>query len=107
LLAPLGSFCLIIFIVSGSYRPDDADYSMRWLLLKRHFTRAMIKQDKVKAGNRYGEYAVWQRRFWEHAIRHERDLENHFTYIRGNAVRHGLVQSIEDWPHSSFYERTL
>ena len=87
--------------------PDDDDYSMRWLLLKRHFTRALIKKDNVKAGNRYGECAVWQRRFWEHAIRDERDLENHFTYIRGNPVRHGLVQHIEDWPHSSFYGRTL
>jgi putative transposase len=54
------------------------------------------------------DYAVrWkQRRFWEHAIRDERDLENHFAYIRGNPFRHGFVRNLEDWPHSSFHQNT-
>ena len=83
--------------------PEDDDYSLRWLLLKRHFTQSLAKRMELKSGNRKREYLLWQRRFWEHAIRDERDLENHYTYIRGNAVRHGLVQNVEDWPHSSFY----
>jgi REP element-mobilizing transposase RayT len=62
-------------------------------------------QISVPKGKRKGERSIWQRRFWEHAIRDERDLENHFAYIRGNPVRHGLVKHIEDWPHSSFYAR--
>jgi putative transposase len=49
---------------------------------------------------------VWQRRFWEHAIADERDLENHMIYIRGNPVQHGLVQDLEDWPNLSFYQDT-
>jgi putative transposase len=85
--------------------PDDDDYALRWSLLKRHFTKAMSKQIVIASGARKGEKRLWQRRFWEHAIRDERDLENHFTYIRGNPVRHGLVKQIEDWPHSSFYGR--
>jgi len=80
----------------------DADYGLRWSLLKSHFTRAMATHKMVPKGQRKGERSLWQRRFWEHAIRDERDLENHFTYIRGNPVRHGLVSSIEDWPFSSF-----
>ena len=82
---------------------EDDDYSLRWLLLKRHFTQSVAKKIELKSGNRKREYLLWQRRFWEHAIHDESDLENHYTYIRGNAVRHGLVQNVEDWPHSSFY----
>ena len=84
--------------------PDDDDYASRWRMIKGHFTKTLVKRGLAKAGKRAGERGVWQRRFWEHAIRDERDLENHFAYIRGNPVRHGLVKSIEDWPHSSFYK---
>ncbi|WP_284358751.1 REP-associated tyrosine transposase [Candidatus Phycosocius spiralis] len=87
--------------------PDDDDYALRWSLLKRHFTRAMGAHAKAPKGQRKGERGLWQRRFWEHAIRDERDLENHYAYIRANPVRHGLVKSIEDWPYSSFYGRNI
>ncbi len=86
---------------------DDDNYALRWSLLRRHFTRSLGKEMSLPKGNRKGERRVWQRRFWEHAIRDERDLENHFTYIRGNPVRHGLVKSIEDWPYSSFYQQDM
>jgi putative transposase len=85
--------------------PDDSDYSVRWKLLKGHFTRAMAAKGHAKTGRRSRERGMWQRGFWEHTIRDERDLENHFAYIRGNPVRHGLVTDIEAWPHSSFYGR--
>jgi putative transposase len=84
--------------------PGDDDYAVRWKLLKGHFTRAMVARGKAKTGRRSRERGVWQRRFWEHAIRDERDLENHMIYIRGNPVRHGLVKDLEDWQHSSFYQ---
>ena len=40
-----------------------------------------------------GEADVWQRRFWEHLIRDERDFSNHVEYIHYNPVKHGLVKS--------------
>jgi len=46
---------------------------------------------------------VWQRRFWEHTIRDEEDLEAHFDYIHYNPVKHGLVQRPHEWPWSSFH----
>jgi putative transposase len=88
-------------------RDDDdfaAHWAARWKLLKGHFTRAMVAKGNAKMGRRSRERGVWQRRFWEHAIRDERDLENHFIYICGNPVRHGFVKDFEDWPHSSFYQ---
>ena len=84
--------------------PDDDDYTIRWRMLKSHFTKALVKSGRDEYGKRHGERQIWQRRFWEHAIRDERDLKNHYAYIRGNPVRHKLVKTIEDWPHSSFYK---
>ncbi|MGH8454034.1 MAG: REP-associated tyrosine transposase, partial [Nevskiales bacterium] len=50
-----------------------------------------------------GERGIWQRRFWEHAIRNERDLVAHIDYIHFNPVKHGYVDRVSDWPHSSFH----
>jgi putative transposase len=66
--------------------------------------RAAVAKGNAKMGRRSREPNVWHRRFPEHAIRDERDLENHMIYIQGNPVRHGLVKDLEDWQHSSFYQ---
>jgi putative transposase len=46
---------------------------------------------------------MWQRRFWEHQIRDERDFIQHVEYIHYNPVKHGLVAAPRDWPYSSFH----
>ncbi len=50
-----------------------------------------------------GEAAIWQRRFWEHVIRDQNDLDRHIEYIHYNPVKHGLVERVVDWPWSSFH----
>ena len=49
-----------------------------------------------------GERGLWQRRFWEHLIRVEDDFARHVDYIHWNPVKHGWVQRMAEWPHSSF-----
>lgn len=34
----------------------------------------------------------WQKRFWDHVIRDDRDFENHLHYIHFNPVKHGYVR---------------
>jgi len=46
---------------------------------------------------------LWQRWFWEHTIRDERDYAHHVAYCHWNPIKHGLVQCLADWPHSSFH----
>ena len=46
---------------------------------------------------------MWQRCYWEHAIRDERDYRNHMDCIHSNPVKHGYVQAAREWPHSSFH----
>jgi putative transposase len=77
--------------------PDDADFSMRWRLIK-HFVATGIRAEC----NARGEKAVWQRRFWEHVIRDEVDWRRHVDYVHYNPVRHGYVDHPADWPWSSF-----
>jgi putative transposase len=82
--------------------PDDHDFPTRWRLLKSHFSRAVAPPDEAR-GRRKGERGIWQRRYWEHAIRDDDDLERHVQYIHGNPVKHGLVKDADDWPHSSWH----
>lgn len=44
----------------------------------------------------------WQKRFWDHVIRDDRDLENHLHYVHYNPVKHGLTADPRDWPYNSY-----
>jgi len=66
--------------------PDDSDYPKRWRLIKGIFSRRYLKAsgnqgigNQSQQGKR--EAAVWQRRYWEHIIRNERDFAKHFDTI--------------------------
>jgi putative transposase len=82
---------------------DDADYPNRWRLIKGHFTSAVIAAGSPLVPDAKGEYRIWQRRYWEHTIRDERDFARHVDYIHINPVKHGLVACVADWPYSSFH----
>ena len=85
----------------------DQDYSRRWGIIKSGFSQLWLA-----AGGRGGivspartqhrERGIWQKRFWEHRIRDERDFIRHVNYIHFNPVKHGLVQCPHAWPYSSF-----
>jgi putative transposase len=82
---------------------DDADYPGRWKRCKSLFSRLVAKRSSGGSKNQRGEYALWQRRYWEHAIRDDTDFERHVSYIHYNPVKHGLVARVADWPFSSFH----
>ncbi len=82
---------------------DDADFSGRWRRIKAHFTHRLVDAGIPVARHRTGEYALWQRRFWEHTIRDDTDFARHVDYVHYNPVKHGLVSRVRDWPSSSFH----
>ena len=60
----------------------DSDFSTRWCLIKAGFSRQIAPTERVSASRRAkGERGIWQRRFWEHLIRDDRDYERHVDYI--------------------------
>jgi len=84
--------------------PDgDADYASRLSLLKTGFSRGLPPAKRSRSKIRKREKGIWQRRYWEHAIRNDVDLERHVDYIHYNPVKHGLVTRVADWPYSSFH----
>jgi putative transposase len=83
---------------------DDANFPMRWNRIKSRFSRglpAATARASSKIAKR--EQGIWQRRYWEHVIRDDADLERHVDYIHFNPVKHGLVSRVRDWPYSSFH----
>ena len=48
-----------------------------------------------------GERGIWQRRFWEHAIRDDAEYAAQLDYVHFNPVKHRLVASPADWPYST------
>ena len=87
----------------------DNDYSTRWMLIKKRFTRKYLKAGGYESGQSISrekkrERGIWQRRFWEHQIRDQEDLDKHVDYIHYNPLKHGLVNAVEDWPFSTYHK---
>jgi putative transposase len=83
---------------------SDADFSKRWSLIKSGFSRGLNPAHSRSASKIFKrEKGIWQRRYWEHAIRDDADFGRHVDYIHFNPVKHGLVKRVSDWPHSSFH----
>lgn len=83
---------------------EDADYGLRWSLIKRLTSQAVPSVQGVSLSRRLRrEAGLWQRRFWEHRIRDEADYRRHMDYLHWNPVRHGLVERVGDWRWSSYH----
>lgn len=88
--------------------PDDTNYSRRWALIKKHVSKQCgdlyFEGEALRPSNiSKRESNIWQRRFWEHAIRDEADFEQHMNYLHYNPLKHGLVHRVTDWAYSTFH----
>lgn len=70
-----------------------AAYPRLWQDIKKGFTRRVAPRGP----------SPWQPRYWEHTVRDERDLQAHVDYVHINPLKHGLVERVHDWPHSTFH----
>jgi len=93
----------------------DSDFSTRWRLIKSYFSQGFdqgkvgwvevrnpTKEAYPSSRQKKKEKPIWQRRFWEHLIRNQEDLNRHIEYIHYNPVKHGLTRAPVDWDYSSF-----
>lgn len=86
--------------------PNDADFATRWRLIKSWYSRhcdpaLRVATNPARAAKR--QQAIWQHRYWEHALRDDNDFVRHVEYIHYNPVKHGLAAVPVDWPYSSFH----
>lgn len=69
--------------------------------LKPNFTKAYKQRLGLSSTN---PMKFWQKRFWDHVIRDDRDFENHLHYIHFNPIKHGYVTDPRMWKYSSCIE---
>jgi putative transposase len=86
----------------------DTNYSVRWAYIKKEFSKRYLaaggeEQERSDSRQLRRERGIWQRRFWEHTLRDEKDFERHVDYIHYNPVRHGVVSCAKDYPYSTFH----
>ena len=76
--------------------------------IKHYFSRnvgQVCPTDDLKIGYKNKrEKGIFQRRYWEHTIKDEEELNNQINYIHYNPVKHGLVNNVKDWQYSSFHK---
>ena len=86
----------------------DSDFSTRLRLVKTFVTKdygnkLVVEREISQSRQKRKEGNLWQRRFWEHLIRDERDFSQHCDYIHYNPVRHGLCCNPQEWLFSSIH----
>jgi len=82
------------------------DYPKIISSIKRYFSKRCdpkfcegVYQSKSRM--RQGYNFVWQKRFYEHTIRDEKDYQIKLQYIHNNPVKHGLTDNIYNWKYGS------
>ncbi len=88
--------------------PGDDRYPMRWSRIKEEFTERWLAgggRERFQSISRrkHRMRGIWHRRYWEHTVRDEDDLERCVDYIHWNPRKHDLVRRVRDWPWSSFH----
>jgi putative transposase len=66
----------------------DSNFPLRWSLIKSGFSRELAgvaRRSASKIAKR--DKGIWQRRYWEHAIRDDVDLARHVDYVHFNPVK--------------------
>ena len=78
--------------------------------IKRYFTRhcdpkyyESVEQSdsRIKRGLK----PVWQKRFYEHTIRNEKDFQEKLKYMYENPVKHLYTHDPKQWEYSSFHKK--
>ncbi len=88
--------------------PDHAEeYPKIISSIKRYFSREcnpVYYEHLHQSSSRYrrGLKPIWQKRFYEHIIRDEKDYMEKLRYMYENPVKHGYVDDPKRWCYSSF-----
>ena len=90
---------------------NSNDYPKIISHIKRSFVYGLDEHIKNSAKStisasqsRRNSSGIWQKRYYEHTIRDEKDLKVRLDYIHYNPVKHRLVKNVHMWKHSSFHK---
>ena len=82
-------------LIKPNQKSDDKPFSLA-RIMKNHKSYTAVKANKIL--NRKGQF--WQRDYYDHYIRNEKEFYNVIRYILDNSVRAGFVDDYKDWKYS-------
>lgn len=86
---------------------EAKDYPKIISSMKRYFSQNCEDRftqhiSQSHSRKKQGYNPVWQKRYYEHTIRDERDYAEKRMYMYHNPVKHGHVDNVEIWKYGSF-----
>jgi len=96
--------------------PQNAtDYPKIIRAIKYHFSKHCDKKYyahlmQSSSRNKRGSKPIWQKRFYEHTIRNEKEYHAYVQYIRYNPVKHKYVEQPNDWKYvgcNSLHQKSI
>lgn len=96
------AFCMLGYVILDDHfhwlilPVDPTSYPRIMQAVKLRFTR------RSSIGCESSHKQLWQRRYWDHLIRSQRDLNRHLDYIHYNPVKHGYTKGPADYGWSSY-----
>ena len=69
-------------------------------IMQKHKSYTAVETNKIL--NRSGKF--WQRGYYDHYLRDEKEYFNIIRYILNNPVKAGFVEKYEDWEFSWVYD---
>jgi len=73
---------------------------------REHIVHSVNRHTAAECNTIRGAQGVfWQHESYDHWIRDAEELERIILYIEGNPVKAGLVQTPQEWPYSSAFDR--
>jgi putative transposase len=65
-----------------------------------HRTNLKNEEQSI-ARHKKGMNPIWQKRYYEHTIRDEKDYLRCLDYIQTNPIKHNLIKENEEWKYKS------
>jgi putative transposase len=75
-------------------------HAIKYNFSKRFYTDTAIEQSSGRDKRKMR--SVWQKRYYEHTIRDEKDYFRCLEYMRTNPIKHNYVENEKQWEYSSF-----
>ena len=69
-------------------------------IMQKHKSYTAVEANKIL--NRSGKF--WQRGYYDHYVRDEKEYFNIIRYILNNPVKAGFVEKYKDWEYSWVYD---
>jgi putative transposase len=87
-----------------------SDYPQIIRTIKQYFSKHCDAKyyehiEQSKSREKEGYSPIWQKKYYEHTIRDEKDFYEKLNYIYNNPIKHGYVEEVGDWKYSSYHYR--